>query len=140
MSGLSYDGLRERIRLAVDASSDGDRAADEPPLTSRPERFGALFGSDPTAAPIGESVLDLRSTRLISGWGGIAGLVLGSFLGGAGGVPGILAGAMLGTMIGSLTAISLLVAVAGGVATIGVPWTLVMSATLLILLSWAVTL
>jgi hypothetical protein len=138
MSGLSYDSLRERIRVALDAS--GDEAADEAPLTSRPERFGNLFGSDPAAAPSGESVLDLRSTRLISGWGAIAGLVVGAFLGGSGGVPGVLAGAMLGTLVGSLTAISLLVAVAGGVATIGVPWTLVMSAALLILISWVVTL
>ena len=83
---------------------------------------GPRAGSDDSVSEPTGSVLDLRTTRLFSGWGGLLGLITGVFLGRSGGIAGAIAGGVLGMFLGSLCAILGLALFASMVARLGAIW------------------
>jgi hypothetical protein len=130
--------LRRRIREAeaVDVEQDepGSGAASE--MASVAAIFGEPRGeTGESGSEPGVSVLDLRTTRLCSGWGGLLGLIAGAVLGRGGGVAAMVAAAALGTFVGSLGAISGLALFASMVARLGAIWAVVVSLALAAMMS-----
>ncbi len=146
MSGLSYASLRDRIRDAPVLDLDDEGNIDGAPADDSVSSFESLF-SRPVGAPSADepiepadTIFDLRLTRLTSGWGGIAGLIVGALLGATGGVPGFFIGAILGILAGSLLAIGGLVLLSGAVARLGAAWTILIAGLVVVLATWLMTL
>ncbi|MES2443886.1 MAG: hypothetical protein V4574_13735 [Pseudomonadota bacterium] len=143
MSGITYQSLRDRILTAIEAPRGTTPGmVDGIVIESQTVPFWKLFNRDPAGGGAGDdgdfgtSILDLRVTRLASGWGTLGGIAIGVMIGLPAGVPGLLAGALFGALLGSLIGIGLIVGLAAGAARLGATWTLVLAAAAVLWLTW----
>ncbi len=135
MAGVSYESLLKSIRDAPVASA----RPDDPSLQPAPpqgQTFEEMFGTHATTQGDGDAVasepapplFDLRHARLASGWGGVAGLVVGAFVGAKGGMGWLVIGAATGTVLGSIVGIAVLSLFAGAVQRLGALWAMILAA------------
>lgn len=136
MSGLSYEALLHSIRTEPFSGSAADDPL-QPPPSATGATLGQIFEEGAEGRETPEDLrepppplFDLPLARAASGWGAIAGLVLGivaSANAGVGPVSFVIV-VGLGTLLGSLAAVAGLIMFAAAVERFGATWATILAA------------